>query len=333
MRKFGIILLLLAICLSVVSCSSTQNSTTTPEQTGGDSIETEKPSGEPDYSIYSEAFISACADTGIDISQIKNWERIDDWANGERFRFSYERHSFTVYVNYDETISSIELGGVGGVDIFKQGYVPYAVDDYLVDEDVASSLIPYAQDTIKLALNYPSTADFSWFDWSYGREGSLYQLKSSVKAKNAFGVEDEIPFTVIFDLGTEGKANCVYLELDGVAIANEMLDRPEREKLETEIPDKTATGNDIRLVDGELGQYGKQDPKYPEYVDFYIPAGRYQVKNNAKNSVVMIIDESSNDEVNRLSLATGQSGEIEIKSNQHIELTFYSDVTLTKIEG
>lgn len=202
----------------------------------------------------------------------------------------------------------------------------------MVDEDVASSLVPYAQDTVKLALNYPSTADFPWFDWSYGREGNLYQLKSSVKAKNAFGVEGEIPFTVIFDLGTDGKAKCVYLELDGVIIDNEMSDRPEREKVETETPDKTATGNDIRLVDGELGQYGKQDPKYPEYVDFYIPAGRYQVKNNAKNSIVMIIDESSNDEVSRLTLATGQSGEIEIKSNQHIELEFYSDVTLTKIE-
>lgn len=49
-----------------------------------------------------------------------------------------------------------------------------------------------------------------------------------------------------------------------------------------------------------------------------------------KNSIVMIIDDKSNDEVSRLTLSTGQSGQISIKRGQHIELTIYSDVSLTK---
>jgi len=92
----------------------------------------------------------------------------------------------------------------------------------------------------------------------------------------------------------------------------------------------SSTGDEIRLVDGQLGGYGKKDPKYPEYVDFYVPAGSYSVKNNAKNSIVMIIDNKSNDEVSRITLSSEQNGEISVKSGQHIELTMYSDVSLTK---
>ncbi len=93
-----------------------------------------------------------------------------------------------------------------------------------------------------------------------------------------------------------------------------------------------STDGSIHLVDGELGEYGRKDSTYPEYVDYYIPEGRYSVSGNAKNSIVMIIDNSTNDEISRLTLAAEQSGEIEITSNQHIELTIYSDVTLTEIQ-
>lgn len=281
---------------------------------------------------YPEAFESACADINIDISQVKDWEQTENWANGERFQFSYKNHPFVVYVNSNGTINSIKLGGTNGTEIFKQGYVPYNVDDYLVDEDIAVALIPYAEDTVKLALNYPSTADFSLFNWSYGREGNLYQLQSSVKAKNAFGVEEEMPFTVIFDMGTVGKANCVYLELNGVVIDSDLPKKPEREKVSINEGNSDSTNDVIRLIDGELGDYGRSDPNYPEYVDYYIPSGSYTVYNNAKNSVVMIIDNSSNDEVRRVTLSEGQSGNFDIQSNQHIELTIYSDVTLTEIK-
>lgn len=277
---------------------------------------------------YLQEFANACTEIGLDTALITKWEQVDDWVNGEIFHFTYKRHRFETYINFDETISSINLGGTA---IYKRGYEPYKVDDYLLDEDTAESLIPYAEDTVKLALNYPSTADFPLLDWSYGREGSLYQLKSSVKAKNGFGVVDEIPFTVIFDIGTEGKANCVYLQLDGVVVADERTPAPERKRVEIDTKSDDVPEGSIRLVDGELGEYGKQDPVYPEYVDYYLPVGRYKVKNNTKTSIVMIIDEDSNDELNRLTLDTGQSGEIEITAGQHIELTMHSDVTLAVI--
>ena len=281
---------------------------------------------------FPDEFVSACGEVGIDTSLIGGWEQIDDWTNGERYRFTYKRHPFYAYMNYDGTVNSILIGSTIGTAVYLQGYVPYNVEDYLVDEDTATALIPYAEDTVKMALNYPATADFPLLDWMYGREKDLYQLQSTVTAKNGFGVEEEMPFTVIFDLSTEGKAKCVYLELNGSVISSEMPEKAEREAVA--IPEKSAdtAAGAIRLVDGELGEYGRQDPTYPEYVDYYIPEGRYSVSGNAKNSIVMIIDNSTNDEVSRLALAAEQSGEIEITSNQHIELTIYSDVTLTEIQ-
>ena len=133
-------------------------------------------------------------------------------------------------------------------------------------------------------------------------------------------------------MGTAGKAKCVYLELNGVVIDSELPEKPEREKVSSNESNSDSTNGVIRLVDGELGNYGRSDPDYPEYVDYYIPSGSYTVHNNAKNSVVMIIDNSSNDEVSRVTLSAGQSGHLEIQSNQHIELTIYSDVTLTEIK-
>lgn len=100
MKKLIIIsMILLLICSLTVACSYTQEGTSISDPTGEDYTESGQSSEETDYTMYSEAFMSACADTGIDISQVKEWEQIDDWTNGERFRFSYERHSFTVYVN------------------------------------------------------------------------------------------------------------------------------------------------------------------------------------------------------------------------------------------
>jgi hypothetical protein len=274
-------------------------------------------------------FEAVCEAIGLDVSKIKNWNALDDWANGARYGFTYEGMSLVVYCNYDNTIQTIRKG----VDtrIYERGYEPYQISDYIVDENIAYALVPYAEDTVKLALNYPATADFPFLGWAYGRDGDIYILQSTVEAQNGFGVESEMPFTVMFDMGTEGKAKCVYLQLDGAVVSDERPPPPERKQVEVaegnspDVPDGA-----ILLVDGELGEYGKKDPKYPEYVDFYIPAGTYEVTNNSKSSIVMIIDEQTNEEVNRLELVVnGMTGEIIISDRQHIELVMYSNVTLT----
>lgn len=274
-------------------------------------------------------FESACSDVGIDVKRIKNWKRVDDWFNGERYTFTYENIGLKVYFNYDGSVNSINIGNTTDIKLYEQGYEPYNISDYIVDSDTAFSLVPLAEEQIKSHLNYPSTANFSLLDWSYGRQKNTYYLQSSLTAKNGFGVKDDISFSCAYDV-SGGTASLVFLEIDTQVYVNKIKALPERKAKESQGTDNNSISGEMRLIDGQLGEYGKKDDKYPEYVDFYVPAGDYSVKNNAKNSIVMIIDDKSNDEVSRLTLSTGQSGEVSIKSGQHIELTIYSDVSLTK---
>ncbi len=281
-------------------------------------------------SYITPAFTSACSDVGIDLNKIKNWKRMDDWFNGERYTFTYENMGLKVYFNYDGSVNSITIGNTTDIKLYEQGYEPYDIADYIVDADTAFSVVPLAEEQIKSHLNYPSTANFSLLDWSYGRQKNTYYLRSSLTAENGFGVKDDILFSCAYDV-SGNTASLVFLEIDTKVYVNKIKALPERKAIESPKTDNnSSTSGEMRLIDGQLGEYGKKDAKYPEYVDFYVPAGDYSVKNNAKNSIVMIIDDKSNDEVSRLTLSTGQSGEISIKSGQHIELTIYSDVSLTK---
>lgn len=70
------------------------------------------------------------------------------------------------------------------------------------------------------------------FDWSFGRERDLYSVSSKVSAKNAFGVEDEIMFKLIYQVDAS-TTTLMYFELDGTTVVNNMssIDVPERKKL------------------------------------------------------------------------------------------------------
>jgi hypothetical protein len=328
MRKFTIIPVLALVLLSACSYSSSSSYQTEKETVITEQIISDNTAATVSATIpisYPTAFETACSEIGLDTSQISELKWNADWANGRRFQFVYKRHRFLTYLNYDETVNSINLDDI---KIYQQGYEPYQVDDYLVDEDFSETLIPYAEEKVKAQLAHPTTADFSLLDWSYGRQNGLYQLQSSVEAKNALGAEANIPFTVIFDLSS-GEVKCVYLSVDGVVIENNVPPATERKRLETTT--EAADDGTIRLIDGEIGLYGKQDEKYPEYVDYYIPVGEYSALCNSKSGIIMIIDTATNEELRRVSLIAGFSDEFEIKENEHIELTMYSDVTLTPI--
>lgn len=111
-------------------------------------------------------FLNACNQIGMDPEQIKDLERVDDWINGPRYSFTYSGMSFRLYCNTDSTVNTIKLGA--DTDIYKQGYEPYNVADYIVDSSIASELTTLSESYVSSQLNYPSSADFAWLDWSYG---------------------------------------------------------------------------------------------------------------------------------------------------------------------
>ena len=63
-------------------------------------------------------------------------------------------------------------------------------------------------------MSYPSTADFHSLSWQFAREDNKYSASGSVSAQNAFGVEEELPFTVYFE-EKNGKIDVVAVNLNG----------------------------------------------------------------------------------------------------------------------
>lgn len=192
-------------------------------------------------------FVEACKEIGVELDSVKNLEKIADWAGGERYSFTYSGLSLRVYCNANLTINTIKFGV--DTDIYKQGYESYQIDDYIVSSDMQVKLKLATEDIVKSQLNYPSTASFGWLDWSYGRERNLYSTSGSVKAKNAFGVEDEMSFQLIYN-SYDSSMQTVYFLLDGNVIVNDMntIAEEEREQIEgfyieevIDIPDDIST--------------------------------------------------------------------------------------------
>lgn len=288
-------------------------------------------------------FINACNQIGMDPEQIKDLEHVDDWINGPRYSFTYSGMSFRLYCNTDSTVNTIKLGA--DTDIYKQGYEPYNVADYIVDTSIASELTTLSESYVSSQLNYPSSADFAWLDWNYSRDHNLYSVSSTVTAQNAFGVEDELAFRLIYQVN-DGTAKLLYFELDGNVLLNNLnsVSKPERKKIETPQAEKAEnSSNSIVLTDGELGKYGKEvDLDGETYIDYHVPEGKYSVSNNGNWCKVFVAKDKyyknsegymENEIVETLEFINyGETKTLFVCEGEHIELTASASITLTPTE-
>lgn len=288
-------------------------------------------------------FLSACEQIGMKWEEIDNLKQVDDWTSGSRYSFTYQGMSFRLYANMDSTVNTIKLGA--DTDIYKQGFEPYQVKDYMVDSAVASKLQVMSEEYVKNHLNYPSSADFAWLDWAYGRDHDIYSVSSTVTAQNAFGIKDELPFRLIY-LINDDSTKLLYFELDGTTISNNMdtISTPDRKKVSNEnSSDIVSENGDILLVDGELGTYGKSiDLDGFTSINYYVPEGNYTVLNNGKWCKVYLAKDEyyknpdgymENELVDTLEFSEyGESKTLTVKNGEHIELTLGANVTLTPIE-
>ena len=156
-------------------------------------------------------FSNVCNKVGIVPKKIKNWEKKSDWVSGERYSFTYEGLSLTLYTNMDDSINSLNLGI--DIKLFSEGFEPYQISDYIPDKSLTNGLYEKAKQAITPYLNYPSTAKFA-LNCGVGRDHDIYIIQSSVTAQNAFGVADEIPFKIHFAMN-DNNATVVYVEMDG----------------------------------------------------------------------------------------------------------------------
>ena len=283
--------------------------------------------------LLDKNFNLVCSLVGIDTNDILKFEKADDWAGGPRYTFIYQKAPFVVFCNTDSTINALQIGDE--TDIFKKGLEPYTVSDFIATEDEKLQLQIKGEDTIKGYLNHPDEADFHTMDWRFGRDHDLYNVSGSVTAENSFGVKDKLQFSVNY-YAHDNSMTPIYVSLGDSILMNNMdnYTRPEREAVEdvqeSNIQDTASNG--IILEDGQLGEYGKEDKVGNEvYIDYYIPAGNYSVKNLANPCKVFVIDTTSNEPVLTVDLAKDSVDLLEVKENQHVELTLYGKVILTPI--
>lgn len=280
---------------------------------------------------------------GIEPKDAEDIEQIEDWVNGSRYRFNSRGTSVFVFCNMDSTVNTIKIGNATtGIELYKQGYETWHFDNFIIDDDMQIALQVHTEDAVKACLNYPSTADFSLWDWSYSREFNHYQVSGSVEAQNAFGVKEEIRFMAQYY--NDESLKIIYLEVDGVVAINTTTDYPLPERKETGdgLTGGTSQNGEIRIVEGQLGEYG-------EYVDldgylscwYYVPKGVYTVKSNAKWCVVCVdkneITRNSDgaiemENVIRLEMNHGDEQQVTISQDEHIFLTIGADITLIPSE-
>jgi len=94
--------------------------------------------------------------------------------------------------------------------------------------------------------------------------------------------------------------------------------------------------NDILLVDGIAGKYGKEITIGEDtYFWYMIPAGTYTVENQLKFANVFIVADSNSDDI-RQTVQFNEAGQKEVvvvEEGTHIELSMQTEVLLTPVEG
>jgi len=324
---------------SVNNTTSVPEDTQTPAKTESEIIpQTEESFNGIEDEKLLEDFIYACNQIGVDADKITNFEQKDDWIGGPRYSFSYEGIGLLLYCNTDSTVNSINLGDL---KIYMQGYNPLVIQDYLPDTSVVSSLEVAAQDYVKAQLNNPNTAKFPMFGWGASRYGNIYAISNTVKAKNSFGVEDELSFYMEFKVESNSYT-LEYLTMDGSQIIGDgsVIANAERTELQALNDGNTTTqNNEIVLVDGQLGTYGeKVSIDGNEYIWYYVPAGTYQVTSNVKWCKVYLDknnmkknSDGYSESINVVTLEFPNGGTTQtftIGDDEHIELTINARIKL-----
>lgn len=294
------------------------------------------------HGIFNDSYLqsdfeNALVEIKADETKISDFTKIEDWAGGTRYKFTYENKiTLNVYCNTTSTVESIVYGDE---KIYYRGYESYDINNYVYDQGIIDILIPSSQNFIKLYLNYPSTAEFPWTssEWSYSKYNDIYVLSSWVKASNAFGVESQSNFTIGFYIG-ENDTECIYIKIgDDIKVnkVNEYKQTETRKQVTPKYPDKTSStsGNGINLVYGQLGEYGKNenDNGY-SYIAYYVPSGKYTVINNGNYATIFISKGEDTKTYRFEGGSVGQTKEIVIPEGYYIELSMHTNITLELID-
>lgn len=158
-----------------------------------------------------------------------------------------------------------------------------------------------------------------------------WALGSRYRAWTYRAKEDKYYWILIYE--KNGKVKSLYDITDGAKLIYEA---------EKEVSSQADTSADsIRIVDGELGEYGeKVQLDSHEYIWYMVPAGKYEATGNAKSSMIYI----DKDEITRnaegyvemqnvatYTVAKGETVTIEVGEREHVYNTYGADFTLRRL--
>ncbi len=125
-----------------------------------------------------ENIFSALDDIKINTELIKDFKKVEETAEGEKYSFIYRETEFTVIMAPDSTISSVKVGE-DGADVYLKGYEPYDVENYIMPKSRIQGFQHMMINAVESSFDDPEIYEFS-ADWTYSHEEPFYYTKGTV---------------------------------------------------------------------------------------------------------------------------------------------------------
>ena len=200
---------------------------------------------------------------------------------------------------------------------------PKAVKRYAKKNKISEELAYSFQQALDKTEYADKYSDF-WFDYL-----NDYAYGSRYEAWCGSG-DSKITLLVYEE---KGAVSSIYNRSDGDSV---LIYQNEAEVAEVEQP----TDGSIRIVEGVLGEYGREvtipSETYGEYtyIQYIIPYGTYTVKNESKFATVFVVaDGDSEDCRGSVQMTdTGETTQITVEEGTHIELSAKAEILLIPAE-
>lgn len=286
-----------------------------------------------DEDVVNNDFKIAVESIGMDYSDVKNIQELEDWSSGPRYSFVNNGFEYIVYELQNGEIESINTA-YKRVKIYERGYEPLNYKDFEPDKQVISQI---QSDAIYQMTNYITGAtsiDIKSGSMMYVKIYDYYSISGEIKAKNATNKE-EYTFTADYILQNDS-FECVYIAIDGNNVFGSEDFMPEIPKVPLEDNKSTETSEGIVLSDGKEGEYGSYDLFDGEpYLRYHVPAGNYTVKCNVGGGFYIETIELHKEDgwdtpttIEQININSGDEIEITIEEGQCISLYINTEIEI-----
>lgn len=146
----------------------------------------------------------------VDATVFKSGEARTSYYVNDKETAAFSGADRTIIVWVDNSTKAVQEIYFNDITIYADGEVKANLPDYYISEALRDTYRTAAQVCVNNCLNYPDTAKYPGiYEWRFGVHDGLDVVQSTVTAKNAFGVQDKMEFTIKFDRSTGAPVSLV----------------------------------------------------------------------------------------------------------------------------